>query len=84
MSKPVLLTVDDDPDVLNAVARDLRRRYGGDYRILRADSGTSALEVLHGLKERGSAVALLLSDQRMPGMDGVLSLIHISEPTRPY
>ena len=68
------LTVDDDPDVLNAIARDLRTKYGRDYRVLRAESGTAALELLRELKERGTPVALLLSDQRMPGMDGVTFL----------
>ena len=74
MTKPILLAVDDDPDVLNAVARDLRARYGKDFRVLRADSGVAALELLRELKERGDPVALLLSDQRMPGMDGVTFL----------
>jgi len=50
MAKPILLTVDDDPDVLNAVARDLRGRYGKEYRVLRADSGNAALELLRELK----------------------------------
>ena len=58
MVKPALLTVDDDRDVLSAIARDLRRRYGEDYRILRADSGSEALELLHALKEREEPVAL--------------------------
>ena len=71
MTKPIILTVDDDPDVLSAVTRDLRRKYGKEYRILRADSGATALELLRELKERGTPVALLLSDQRMPGMEGV-------------
>ncbi len=71
MTKPVLLTVDDDLDVLAAIARDLRKQYGRHYRILRADSGGEALELLGELKERGEPVALLLSDQRMPRMDGV-------------
>jgi thioredoxin reductase (NADPH) len=74
MSKPILLTVDDDVDVLNAVARDLRKRYGREYRVLRSDSGTAALELLGELKDRGTPVALILSDQRMPGMDGVAFL----------
>ena len=74
MTKPVLLAVDDDANVLSAVARDLRKHYGRDYRILRADSGTAALELLGELKERGEAVALILSDQRMPKMDGVAFL----------
>ncbi len=74
MAKPVLLSVDDDRDVLGAIARDLRKHYGQDYRVLRADSGASALEVLQQLKEREEPVALVLSDQRMPGMDGVTLL----------
>ncbi|MDX1530289.1 MAG: FAD-dependent oxidoreductase [Rhodothermales bacterium] len=74
MSKPVILVVDDDPEVLRAVARDLRRRYGGDYRILRAPSGAEALDALDELRQRGDPVALLLSDQRMPRMDGVAFL----------
>ncbi len=53
MTKPIRFTVDDDPQVLRAVARDLRRRYGKDYSVLRADSGPAALEALAGLKERG-------------------------------
>ncbi|MEM9663299.1 MAG: FAD-dependent oxidoreductase [Bacteroidota bacterium] len=73
-TKPVILVVDDDPEVLRAVARDLRRRYGTDYRILRADSGAAALVALDELVERGDPVALLLSDQRMPRMDGVAFL----------
>src|SRR6476661_8235120 len=71
MAKPVLLAVDDDPEVLHAVDRDLRRRYAERYRVMRADSGTSALEALKGLKRRNGAVGLLLVDQRMPQMTGV-------------
>ena len=71
MPKPVILTVDDDADVLSAVARDLRKRYGKDYRVLRADSGAAALDILSELRDRGDHVALLLSDQRMPRMEGV-------------
>ncbi len=74
MTKPILLVVDDDSDVLNAISRDLRTKYGRDFRVLRAESGTAALELLRDLKERGTPVALLLSDQRMPGMDGVTFL----------
>ena len=79
MSKPVLLTVDDDPEVLSAIARDLRKHYGQDYRVLRADSGPSALELLQELKQRADPVALVLSDQRMPGMDGVTLLAETLE-----
>lgn len=79
MSKPALLCIDDDPDVLRAVSRDLRLRYGSDYRVLRAESGESALDVLRELKERRTSVALLLSDQRMPGMDGVTLLSNATE-----
>ncbi|MDR3676979.1 MAG: FAD-dependent oxidoreductase [Acidobacteriota bacterium] len=71
MAKPVLLTVDDDPEVLRAVERDLRHRYAERYRVLRADSGAAAMEALRGLKRRGDSVALLLVDQRMPQMTGV-------------
>lgn len=71
MAKPYLLTVDDDPEVLRAVERDLRRHYGDRYRVLRADSGASALDTLRQLKLRNDAVALFLVDQRMPRMSGV-------------
>jgi thioredoxin reductase (NADPH) len=74
MTKPVLLTIDDDADVLSAIARDLRSHYGRDYRILRADSGFTALTLLRELKDRQEPVALILSDQRMPKMDGVTLL----------
>ena len=70
-SKPVLLTVDDDPGVSRAVARDLRRRYGQDYRIVRAGSGRQALEALREIKLRGDPVAVLLADYRMPEMSGL-------------
>ena len=69
--KPVLFTIDDDPEVLRAVARDLRRHYGEDYRVLRAGSGTEALEAVQELKRREEPVALFLVDQRMPQMSGV-------------
>ncbi|MBW4567869.1 MAG: FAD-dependent oxidoreductase [Tolypothrix carrinoi HA7290-LM1] len=71
MAKPVILTVDDDPEVLQAVARDLRQEYGDRFRILRADSGASALEALEQIKLRNQPVALFLVDQRMPQMSGV-------------
>ena len=71
MAKPVLLTVDDDAEVLRAVERDLRRHYADRYRVLRAESGATALEALRGLKKRNDAVSLFLVDQRMPQMTGV-------------
>lgn len=71
MAKPVILAVDDDPQVLRAVERDLRRNYAREYRILRADSGPSALDILEKVRERGDPVALFLVDQRMPRMSGV-------------
>lgn len=70
MGKPIILTVDDEPQVLNAVERDLRHQYGGEYRIIKATSGQNALEVVQQLKERNDAVALFLADQRMPTMSG--------------
>jgi len=71
MAKPVLLTVDDDPEVLRAIERDLRTHYADRFRIMRSNSGKAALETLKQLKVRNQAVALLLADQRMPQMDGV-------------
>ena len=71
MGKPVILAVDDDPQVLRAVERDLRRKYAREYRVLRAGSGESALDTLGKLKLRGDPVALFLVDQRMPRMTGV-------------
>jgi thioredoxin reductase (NADPH) len=69
--KPILLTVDDDPGVSRAVARDLRRQYGEDYRVVRTESGPQALETLRELKLRGDLVAVLLADHRMPEMSGL-------------
>jgi thioredoxin reductase (NADPH) len=71
VAKPVILTVDDDPDVLQAVARDLRKEYGDRFRIMRADSGATALGALNQLKIRNETVATFLVDQRMPQMSGV-------------
>jgi thioredoxin reductase (NADPH) len=71
MAKPVLMTVDDDPEVLRAVERDLRRQYGDRFRIMRADSGGAALKALNAMKLRNDAVAIFLVDQRMPHMTGV-------------
>ncbi|MGD1930174.1 MAG: FAD-dependent oxidoreductase [Leptolyngbyaceae cyanobacterium] len=71
MSKPAILTVDDDAEVLQAIARDLRQQYGDRYRIVRANSGQDALEAVQQLKLRNDTVALFLADQRMPQMSGV-------------
>jgi thioredoxin reductase (NADPH) len=74
VSQPILMTVDDDPAVSRSVARDLRRRYGKDYRVIRADSGADALDALREIKLRGDAVAAILADYRMPHMDGIVFL----------
>lgn len=79
MAKPAILSVDDDPEVLQAVARDLRQHYGDRFRIIRADSGASALEALQQLKLRNETVALFLADQRMPHMEGVEFLEHATQ-----
>src|SRR5437899_7939840 len=71
MAKPILLSVDDDSDVLRAIERDLRSQYGAEYRVIGSDSPESALDLLKQLKVRNDSVALLLADQRMPRMDGV-------------
>lgn len=71
MTKPVLLTIDDDAEVLRAIERDLRRKYASDYRVLRAESGTAAMEIVRELKLRNTPIALFLVDQRMPGLSGV-------------
>jgi len=70
VNKPVLLVVDDDPQVLAAVRRDLRSRYREDYTVVSAGSGTEALATARELKSRGDSLAMLISDQRMPGMLG--------------
>jgi thioredoxin reductase (NADPH) len=75
MQKPVILTIDDDPEVLNAVERDLRQHYRNDYRIVKASSGTQGLETIKQLKHRGSSVALFVVDERMPEMTGTQFLI---------
>jgi thioredoxin reductase (NADPH) len=71
MARPILLAVDDDVNVLEAVVQDLRRQYGAEYRVMRAAGGQAALDTLSQVKAREEPVALLLSDQRMPGMSGV-------------
>lgn len=83
MAKPVLLTVDDDADVLRAIERDLRSKYGATYRVVRANSGAQALDVLHTLKRQNEAVALLLVDQRMPQLNGV-ELLEQALPLFPH
>ena len=71
MARPILLAVDDDVNVLEAVVQDLRREYGATYRVMRAASGQAGLDTLEQLRTRQEAVALIVSDQRMPGMTGV-------------
>src|SRR4051812_10897471 len=73
--RPAIVAVDDEPAVLAAVARDLRRRFGERYRVLRAESGEQALEVLRELVARGDQIALLIADQRMPGLSGTEYLV---------
>jgi thioredoxin reductase (NADPH) len=79
MTKPVILAVDDEPQVLNAVERDLRRHYRGDYRIVKANSGAEALEAVRQLKQRNTPIALFLADQRMPAMNGTEFLAEASK-----
>ncbi|MGC4084549.1 MAG: FAD-dependent oxidoreductase [Vicinamibacterales bacterium] len=79
MSRPFLMVVDDDPQVLAAVRRDLRSRYGHDYSVVGAGSGEAALESIHELKTRGEALSLVVSDQRMPGMQGTELLTKMRE-----
>jgi thioredoxin reductase (NADPH) len=70
MAKPVILTVDDEIQVSNAIERDLRHHFRADYRILKATSGKEALTTVQQLKQRNDHIALFLADQRMPGMEG--------------
>jgi thioredoxin reductase (NADPH) len=77
--RPAIVAVDDEPAVLAAVARDLRRGFGERYRILRAASGPEALDMLRELRTRGDRVALLIADQRMPGMAGTEYLVQARE-----
>jgi thioredoxin reductase (NADPH) len=79
MTKTAILTVDDDPQVLAGVARDLRTRYGKDHRILRSSSGSDALDALRDLQARGDAAAVILADQRMPEMTGTEFLVRAKE-----
>src|SRR6202035_2835434 len=73
--RPAIVVVDDEPAVLAAVSRDLRRGFGERFRVLRSTSGTEALEVLRELRTRGDQVAMLIADQRMPGMPGTDYLV---------
>jgi thioredoxin reductase (NADPH) len=77
--RPAIVVVDDEPTVLAAVARDLRRGFGEHYRIVRAGAGEEALEVLRELARRGEQVALLVADQRMPGLSGTDYLVRARE-----
>jgi thioredoxin reductase (NADPH) len=79
MGKPVIMSVDDDPQVLNAINRDLRQHYSKEYRVLSAGSGQEALEALSGLKKRNEPVALFVADQRMPEMSGTEFLAEARE-----
>jgi thioredoxin reductase (NADPH) len=71
MTKPIIMTIDDEPHVLNAIARDLQAHYQSEYRIVKASSGTDALETVQEFKRRNDPIALFLADQRMPAMSGV-------------
>ena len=82
MAKPAIVTVDDDPQVLAAVRRDLRSKYAAAYRIVSASSGAEALEAAEKLKGRGDSVALFLVDQRMPQMEGT-EFLALSRPLYP-
>lgn len=79
MARPVIMSVDDDPQVLGAIERDLRRHYNNDYRVLKAGSGREALEAASLLKRRGTPVALFLVDQRMPEMTGTELLAEVGQ-----
>src|ERR1700678_3748871 len=80
--RPAILVVDDEPTVLAAVSRDLRRGFGERFRVLRAGSGPQALELLRELGVRGDQVAMLIADQRMPGMSGTEYLSHARNTLR--
>ncbi len=79
MKKPIILTVDDDTQVLNAITRDLRQEFRQDYRILSVNSGPEALKTLDELRARAEPLALVLADQRMPEVEGVEVLTHARE-----
>ena len=71
MTNPVIMAIDDDAAVLNAVERDLRSKFGRDYRVVKANSGAAALDFIKQLQARNEIVALFLTDQRMPQMTGI-------------
>src|SRR3954470_11794960 len=77
--RPAIVAVDDEPAVLAAVARDLRRGFGERFRVMRATSGPEALDLLREVRTRGDQVALLIADQRMPGMAGTDYLVQARE-----
>ena len=79
MKKPVIIAVDDEPEVLNSIERDLRQHYSGNYRVMKAPSGEQALAAVRQLKQRGTAVALFVVDERMPGMTGTQFLMDVLE-----
>ncbi len=79
MAKPVIMTIDDDPEVLDAIERDLRRQYSSDYRVLKASSGADALVATRKLKQRGTPIALFMSDERMPQMTGTQVLTEVRQ-----
>ena len=78
MAKPIIFTLDDEPQVLNAVNRDLRAHYRGDYRIMQAGSGAEALEAVKKLKQRNTPLALFLVDQRMLTLKLLLPVLTLS------
>ena len=71
MNKPIIIAIDDEPQVLNAIARDLQAQYQNEYQIMRAASGKEAIDAVQELKRRNLAIALFLVDQRMPTMSGI-------------
>jgi thioredoxin reductase (NADPH) len=75
MTKPIILTVDDDPEVLNAIERDLRHHFRAEYRVVKAPSGQQALDAVRELRQRGAPIALFLVDERMPHMTGTQFLV---------
>ena len=81
-AKPAIVAVDDDAPVLRSIERDLRARYGGDYRVVTAGSGADAIELVAELTRRGDPVALFVVDQRMPVMTGIELLTRLKASAR--